>query len=271
MGAAGRRRAESEFSLTGMIAAYEDMYLELAGMRPRSARHEVRAHMCGIAGRFNFRSGAPVDAAVVREHVHAARPSRSGRRRRVDSGRRRVWATGGWRSSISADAGRQPMSSADGRLWITFNGEIYNFLELRERARIATATASARTPTPRSCSRRTAQCGADVPRAPARHVRVRDLGRAASARCSSRATAWARSRSTTGSIDDGIAFASEPKAFLAEPGFEARPNLDRDLALPELPVRARAALGVRRRRASCRRRTTSSSRTARSRSNATGG
>ncbi|HEX2458408.1 MAG TPA: glycosyltransferase [Vicinamibacterales bacterium] len=41
MGAAGRRRTEAEFSLTRMIAAYEDMYLELAGMRPRSARHEV--------------------------------------------------------------------------------------------------------------------------------------------------------------------------------------------------------------------------------------
>ena len=29
-------------------------------------------------------------------------------------------------------SGKQPMSYADGRYWITFNGEIYNFIELRE-------------------------------------------------------------------------------------------------------------------------------------------
>src|SRR6516225_7954113 len=35
-------------------------------------------------------------------------------------------------SIIDLQGGRQPMSSADGRLWITFNGEIFNFIELRE-------------------------------------------------------------------------------------------------------------------------------------------
>jgi asparagine synthase (glutamine-hydrolysing) len=33
------------------------------------------------------------------------------------------------------DTGHQPMSDADGQLWITFNGEIYNYLELGEELR----------------------------------------------------------------------------------------------------------------------------------------
>jgi asparagine synthase (glutamine-hydrolysing) len=35
-------------------------------------------------------------------------------------------------SIIDLEGGRQPMSSANGRLWITFNGEIFNYVELRE-------------------------------------------------------------------------------------------------------------------------------------------
>lgn len=35
-------------------------------------------------------------------------------------------------SIIDLQGGAQPMSSTDGRLWITFNGEIFNYVELRE-------------------------------------------------------------------------------------------------------------------------------------------
>src|SRR5687767_6593822 len=31
-----------------------------------------------------------------------------------------------------SEGGHQPMRAVDGRYWITFNGEIYNFIELRE-------------------------------------------------------------------------------------------------------------------------------------------
>jgi asparagine synthase (glutamine-hydrolysing) len=31
-----------------------------------------------------------------------------------------------------SETGHQPMTTPDGRYWITFNGEIYNFVELRE-------------------------------------------------------------------------------------------------------------------------------------------
>src|SRR5438105_8679009 len=33
---------------------------------------------------------------------------------------------------IDLDGGRQPMETADGRFVLTFNGEIYNYLELRQ-------------------------------------------------------------------------------------------------------------------------------------------
>ncbi|MDQ0338080.1 asparagine synthase (glutamine-hydrolyzing) [Caldalkalibacillus uzonensis] len=38
-------------------------------------------------------------------------------------------------SIIDIEQGHQPLSDADGRYWIVFNGEIYNYIELRERLR----------------------------------------------------------------------------------------------------------------------------------------
>ena len=86
--------------------------------------------MCGIGGKLSF-SGRPdpdVAAAMNDCMIHRG-PDMSG-----------VYADGPAvlahrRLSIldTSEAGRQPMSSADGTIHVSFNGEIYNYRELRER------------------------------------------------------------------------------------------------------------------------------------------
>jgi asparagine synthase (glutamine-hydrolysing) len=84
--------------------------------------------MCGIAGMLR-RDGQPVDESVVRrmtdrlvhrgpdgEGLHVAGP--------VGIGHRRL-------AIIDVSGGAQPMVSDDGATWLTFNGEIYNYRELR--------------------------------------------------------------------------------------------------------------------------------------------
>ncbi len=88
--------------------------------------------MCGIAGIWNF-DGRPLDAGELDRFtdtlIHRGPDGRG------------VWTSAdgslglGQRRLAILDTrpeGLQPMSFADGRLWITYNGEIYNFLEIRE-------------------------------------------------------------------------------------------------------------------------------------------
>lgn len=85
--------------------------------------------MCGVAGIFNL-DGAPVSAADVQRFTDALThrgPDGSG-----------VYTSGpiglGHRRLAILDLsehGKQPMAAGDGRYHITFNGEIFNFLELR--------------------------------------------------------------------------------------------------------------------------------------------
>ncbi len=84
--------------------------------------------MCGIAGQVT--AGAPADARLVTAMGRALR-----HRGPDDQG---VWVQGGvglahQRLSVIdlSPAGHQPMSNEDGSVWIVFNGEIYNFRELR--------------------------------------------------------------------------------------------------------------------------------------------
>ncbi len=88
--------------------------------------------MCGIVGIWNL-DGAPLDAAELDRFTDAlAHRGPDGRGTYVDEPAR--LGLGHRRLAILdlSEAGRQPMSDAGGRYWITFNGEIYNFLELRE-------------------------------------------------------------------------------------------------------------------------------------------
>jgi asparagine synthase (glutamine-hydrolysing) len=85
--------------------------------------------MCGIAGQFNFQRREPVERETI------ARMARSIAHRGPDDegffisgpvglGFRRL-------SIIDLAGGHQPMSDAEQTVWIIFNGEIYNYKELR--------------------------------------------------------------------------------------------------------------------------------------------
>src|SRR5438045_507028 len=89
--------------------------------------------MCGIAGAFAYNDSAPIidgeELLKVREAMAARGPDGAGlwlsEDRRVGLAHRRL-------AIIDlSDRGAQPMASADGRLRVTFNGEIYNYCELR--------------------------------------------------------------------------------------------------------------------------------------------
>jgi asparagine synthase (glutamine-hydrolysing) len=87
--------------------------------------------MCGIAGLVWKDVARPADLAALRRMNHAQH------HRGPDDGGEYAdgpLALGHRRLSILdlSPAGHQPMASADGRLVLTYNGEIYNYAELRE-------------------------------------------------------------------------------------------------------------------------------------------
>jgi asparagine synthase (glutamine-hydrolysing) len=85
--------------------------------------------MCGICGKLNFDSQEPVNPALLRQMmdllIHRG-PDGSGEylAGHVGLGHRRL-------SIIDLSTGDQPMCNEDGMIWVVFNGEIYNFQELR--------------------------------------------------------------------------------------------------------------------------------------------
>jgi len=91
--------------------------------------------MCGIAGAVWLRNESQVDETALDRMTDALAhrgPDDRGVYRRcfddgsgVGLGHRRL-------SIIDVGGGQQPMGNEDGSIWIVFNGEIYNYVELRE-------------------------------------------------------------------------------------------------------------------------------------------
>lgn len=172
--------------------------------------------MCGIAGRYNFLSQAPVDPDVLKgmcELLAHRGPDGEGiyHHNSLGLGHRRLAVLD------LTEAGHQPMARGNGRLVITYNGEIYNFKELRtmlegfgHQFRSASDT--------EVVLAAYEQYGVDC----LRHLRgmfafaIWDAGQ--------HTLFLARDRAGKKPLyyrvdRDGIAFASEPKAFLADPAF----------------------------------------------------
>jgi asparagine synthase (glutamine-hydrolysing) len=89
--------------------------------------------MCGIAGIFVYRQGAPRadrdDLLRIRDAMNRRGPDGAG-----------LWIADDGCAGLAqrrlaiidlSDAGAQPMASGDGRLRVVFNGEIYNYRQLR--------------------------------------------------------------------------------------------------------------------------------------------
>jgi asparagine synthase (glutamine-hydrolysing) len=202
--------------------------------------------VCGIAGRLNFGTGAPVDPGILHRMGDLLA------HRGPDGGE--VWQDGAVglahrRLAIVdlSDAARQPMTAEDPRVRVVCNGEIYNFQELR--AELETRGHRFRT-----------RSDTEVLLAAYAAYGVKCLSRLhgmfAFALWDGGRRRLLLARDRVGKkplyyrLDgDGIAFASEPKAFLAEPTFAARPDM---LALFDyltyhyVPAPGSAFAGVRR-------------------------
>lgn len=86
--------------------------------------------MCGICGTVNIEKGAPVSRSLLSSMCATIKhrgPDDEGIfvENNVGLGTRRL-------SIIDIEGGHQPLSNEDGSVWVAFNGEIYNFPNLRK-------------------------------------------------------------------------------------------------------------------------------------------
>jgi asparagine synthase (glutamine-hydrolysing) len=87
--------------------------------------------VCGITGILSLDGARPIDRSLLlRMNAAMVHRGPDGRGDHIDAGRvglamRRL-------AIIDVEGGAQPLSNEDGTVWIVFNGEIYNFPELRK-------------------------------------------------------------------------------------------------------------------------------------------
>ena len=84
--------------------------------------------MCGICGIINLTEGPPPDLDLLTRMMGRLRhrgPDSSGyyRDKQVALGHTRL-------SIIDLETGAQPLSNENDTIWVTFNGEIFNYIEL---------------------------------------------------------------------------------------------------------------------------------------------
>lgn len=85
--------------------------------------------MCGIAGILALTGGAPAARPELERMIHTLRHRGPDGFGYYQSGP--IGFAHARLSIIDLTTGDQPMSNADGSLWTVFNGEIFNYLELR--------------------------------------------------------------------------------------------------------------------------------------------
>ena len=86
--------------------------------------------MCGISGILNLKNPAPIDVNYLRRMTYALRhrgPDENGAY--VDDW---VGLAQSRLSIIDLNSGSQPIHNEDKSIWIVFNGEIFNYPEIRE-------------------------------------------------------------------------------------------------------------------------------------------
>jgi asparagine synthase (glutamine-hydrolysing) len=84
--------------------------------------------MCGIAGEVSWRGTDRAAATLMAERLRHRGPDR---RSTYFSPAGRCALAHARLRIIDLETGEQPMANEDGSVWVVFNGEIYNFPELR--------------------------------------------------------------------------------------------------------------------------------------------